>query len=364
MLVRNVTEVLADWAPLDYQEPYDNSGLLVGDEASQLTGVLVALDVTEAVLEEALSLSCNLVVSHHPLLFKPIRRLTPHTTTGKLLLRAARHDLAIYAIHTNLDNVSWGVNAALAELLGLQHGKPLLPKPHMLGQLVVFVPKDATETLLKALHRAGAGHIGDYSQCSFVAEGTGRFMPSASANPRVGQRHTLSEVREDRVELIFPWQKRQAILEAMQQHHPYEEVAYYLYRPENTYAGVGSGWVGELPAACSAPDFLALLKETFQLPVLRHTAYASSIRRVALCGGAGAFLMPHVRRAQADAYLTADVKYHEFFVEENCFMLCDIGHYESERHVERMISAYLEQHVPRAKVHVARTVTNPVQYYF
>ena len=329
-----------------------------------MTGVLVALDVTEAVVEEALSLSCNMVVSHHPLLFKPTRRLTPHTTSGKLLLQAARHELAIYAIHTNLDNVSWGVNAGLAELLGLQDCKPLLPKPHMLGQLVVFVPKDATETLLSALHRAGAGHIGAYSQCSFSVEGTGRFMPNASANPRVGQRHSLSEVREDRVEVVFPWQRRQALLEAVQQHHPYEEVAYYLHRLENTCAEVGSGLVGELPAACSAPDFLALLKETFQLSVLRHTAYTSPIRRVALCGGAGAFLMPHVRRAQADAYLTADVKYHEFFVEENCLMLCDIGHYESEHHVERMIGEYLGQHVPRAKVHVTRTVTNPVQYYF
>lgn len=364
MLVSNATRALASWAPLAYQEPYDNSGLLVGDESDALTGVLVSLDLTEAVIEEALSHDCNLLVSHHPLLFKPIKRLTPQTTTGRLLLRAAREGLCVYAIHTNLDNVSWGLNASFAQRLGLQNCRVLLPKPHMLGKLVVFVPMDAVEPLMDALHEAGAGAIGNYTRCGFSVLGEGRFMPNTSARPQLGEREVLSKVSEQRVEVIFPWYRRTDVLAAMRSAHPYEEVAYYLHHLENTHEQVGSGIVGDLPAPCEATAFLSLLKERFALALVRHTAYKASIRRVALCGGAGAFLTPYVPNTGADAYVTADVKYHEFFLEEENFMLCDIGHYESEAHVQRVICAHLEGQLKGVVVRNTVTCTNPVCYYF
>ncbi|MBF9253804.1 Nif3-like dinuclear metal center hexameric protein [Pontibacter sp. 172403-2] len=363
--IKEVITRLEQLAPLQYQESYDNAGLQTGDPAAEVKGVLVTLDCTEAVLEEAIRKECNLVVAHHPVIFKGIKQLTGRNYVERTIIKAIRHNIAIYASHTNLDNVLPGVNTKIADKLALQHQRVLVNKPHTLMQLVTFVPLAQTEQVLQALHKAGAGNIGAYSNCSFQVPGTGRFLPSANASPAIGAPGEPEEVEENRLEVIFPAHLQHTIMAALKDAHPYEEVAHYLYALENLNQETGIGILGELPEALDEAAFLAYLKEKMQLQGLRYTSIgAKKVKRVAVCGGAGSFLIKDAIRQGADALVTGDVKYHEFFDAESKIMVADIGHYESEVFTKEIFYEEISKKFTTFAVYLSEVNTNPVRYTF
>ncbi|RYU92959.1 Nif3-like dinuclear metal center hexameric protein [Emticicia agri] len=366
MTIRDVTAYLEKLAPLSYQESYDNAGLLVGNPNEIITGILVSLDSTEDVVEEAIQKGCNLIVAHHPIVFKGLKKITGKNYVERTIIKAIKNDIAIYATHTNLDNVVNGVSFKIAQLLGLQQVRILTPKSDLLMKLVVFVPVEHTGQLLDALYAAGAGEIGNYSQCSFRVEGKGTFKPNAQANPTIGQSGgAMEEVEENRIEVIFPAYLKNPILAAMRQGHVYEEVAHYLTLLDNENQEVGSGAVGILPQEMTETEFLAHLKQKMQVSVIRHTSLLNKpIRKVAVCGGAGSFLSGDAIRAGADIFVTADYKYHEFFDAENRIIIADIGHYESEQFTKELLKDYICKKFTNFAVHLSETPTNPVKYYY
>lgn len=363
--VQDLMRVLERAAPLAYQESYDNAGLQCGDPLMEVRGVLIALDCTPAVVDEALRRGCNVVVAHHPLIFKPLKRLTGANEVEQTLLKAIRHEVALYAAHTNLDNVRHGVNRKLAEKLGLTNLRILDPKPGLLAKLITYVPLTHTEAVLQALYQAGAGQVGDYSECSFRTEGTGTFTPGAGTDPFIGRRGAAEAVREERVEVLLPLHLQQTALRALRQAHPYEEVAYEIVKLENTNQDVGSGMVGDLPEPLSPPEFRQRLRQALGVPVVKHTEFGQPIRKVALCGGAGSFLIGKARAAGADAYVTGDLKYHEYFAAEGRLLLCDVGHFESEQFTGEIFRDLLMGNFGSTfALFIAETLTNPVRYDF
>lgn len=366
MRIKDLTAYLEKLAPLSYQESYDNAGLIVGNPNEIITGVLVCLDSTEDVVEEAIQRGCNIIVAHHPIVFKGLKKFTGKNYVERTIIKAIKNDIAIYATHTNLDNIVNGVSFKIAQLLGLQQVRILAPKADLLMKLVVFVPVDNTGQLLDALYAAGAGEIGNYSQCSFRVEGKGTFKPNAQANPVIGQTGgAMEEVEENRIEVIFPAYLKNQILAAMRKGHVYEEVAYYLNMLSNENQEVGSGAVGILPQEMAETDFLAYLKQNMKVSVIRHTSLLNKpIRKVAVCGGAGSFLLGDAIRAGADIFITADYKYHEFFDAENRIIIADIGHYESEQFTKELLKDYICKKFTNFAVHLSETPTNPVKYYY
>ncbi|MDQ6476886.1 Nif3-like dinuclear metal center hexameric protein [Dyadobacter sp. LHD-138] len=362
--IKQITQQLEKLAPAPYQESYDNAGLLVGDPQTVVTGVLFSLDVTEQVVEEAIAKNCNLIVAHHPIVFKGLKKLNGTNYVERTVIKAIRHDVAIYAIHTNLDHVTNGVNWKIAERLGLTNVKVLAPKKQLLFKLTFFVPIENSQKVLDALFEAGAGTIGQYKNCSFRTEGTGTFQPSDLANPVIGTRGIKEEVSEHRVEVMFPAYLESSILKTLKDNHPYEEVAYYLQALENENQEVGAGAVGELAEAMDPEDFLYFVKKQMQTPLIKHTVPLNKkIKRVAVCGGAGSFLLPNAIKAQADVFITADYKYHEFFDADNRIMICDIGHFESEVFTKDLLYNYLSGIFSNFALCLSEVNTNPVRYY-
>ena len=364
MKVREVSSVLEAWAPPSYQESYDNSGLLVGDEQAQVKGILTTLDVTEQVLEEALQKKCNLIVAHHPILFKSLKHLVGRTYVERTLLKALKYKLNIYALHTNLDHVFWGTNQSLAKKIGLQSLQILKPKHNLLSHLSFFCPVRNTTQVLSALHQAGAGKVGKYSHCSFRHTGTGSFLPEKEAKPTLGQRGELSQVEEERIEVLLPAHCQHQVLNALKEAHPYEEVAYFLSPIHNPHQQVGAGQIGQLPKALPVIKFLELLKKNLSAHCVKYTkTQRKRISKVAVCGGTGSFLIREAQKQEADAYVTADVKYHEFFDAEQQLLLCDIGHYESESHVKSWICAHLTKKLRNIACLKSNIDTNPIKYF-
>lgn len=362
--IQKIISVLETWAPLAYQEDYDNAGLLTGSPEWEVSGVLLTLDVTEEVVAEAIARGANLVVAHHPVIFKGLRRLNGASYVERTVMAAVKNDIAIYAIHTNLDNVATGVNRKIAEKLGLEHIRVLSPKPGELAKLSFFVPVANTQDVSDALFSAGAGTIGAYSECSFRVEGTGTFRPDASADPHIGTSGRLEEVKENRVEVMFPAYLQGKVLTALKAAHPYEEVAYYLQTLDNFNQEVGAGAIGELPEEMSTDGFLEMLKERMSLKVIRHTRPPGrKVRRVAVCGGAGSFLLRNAIKSQADVFVSADFKYHEFFDAEGKLMICDIGHYESEVFTKDLLFSYLSEKFNNFALYLSEVNTNPVTYH-
>ncbi|AWM32447.1 Nif3-like dinuclear metal center hexameric protein [Hymenobacter nivis] len=368
--VHDLAQLLEAAAPLAYQESYDNAGLQCGDPQAEITGVLITLDCTPAVVAEAVRRGCNVVVAHHPVIFRPLKRLTGANEVEQTIMTALKNDVAIYAAHTNLDNVRGGVNDKLAEKLGLTKTRTLAPQSGLLARLTTYVPNrpedqatDLAGRVLGALYAAGAGQVGQYAACSFRADGLGTFTPGAGTRPAIGQENHPETVPETRLEVLLPLHCQAAVLGALRQAHPYEEVAYEIVKLENTHQDVGAGLVGELPGALAPAAFRALLKERLRVPVVRFTAFEKEIKTVALCGGAGAFLIGAARAAGADAYVTGDVKYHEFFGAEGRLMLCDVGHFESEQFTGEVFRDLLLAGFGRTfAVLFAETPTNPVHY--
>ncbi len=363
MQIKDIVAALEQWAPRSLQEDYDNSGLQVGDPDAVIGSALVCLDCTQQVVEEAARNGCGLVISHHPVIFKGLKSLVARSYVERTVLAAVRHNIALYAIHTNLDNVIDGVNGEIATRLGLKALHVLEPKPAQLRKLVTFVPADHAEAVRNALFAAGAGHIGAYDECSFNLVGTGTFRGGVGTQPFVGQAGSRHNETEERLELIYHATREATILAALDQAHPYEEVAYDLYALLNAHQQVGSGLVGEWEEALDEQTFLAELKSVFGIQVLRHSKLLGRpIRKVALCGGSGAFLLGKAVAAKADAYITGDVKYHEFFDVDDRLLLADIGHYPSEQFTMHLIQRRLGELFPTFAVRLTELVTDPIHH--
>jgi len=362
--IKQITQQLEKLAPISYQEGYDNAGLIVGNYETEVTGILFSLDVTEAVVAEAIEKNCNLIVAHHPIVFKGLKKLNGSNYVERTVIKAIKNDVAIYAIHTNLDHVTQGVNWKIAEKLGLLNVRVLSPKKQLLTKLTFFSPVENTQTILNALFAGGAGEIGQYKNCSFRTEGTGTFQPGNEATPAIGTKGKDEEVKENRIEVMFPAYMQSTVLKIMKENHPYEEVAYYLQTLENENQEVGAGAVGELEQAMEPEAFLQFLKDRMQTSLIKHTIPLNKkIQRVAVCGGAGSFLLPDAIRAQADVFVTADYKYHEFFDADNRIMICDIGHFESEVFTKDLLYNYLSGFFTNFALCLSDVNTNPVRYF-
>lgn len=365
MKISEAVTLLDKLAPPQLQESYDNSGFLVGNRENECTGILVSLDVTEAIIDEAAEKNCNLVVAHHPIIFKGLKRLTGDGFVQRTVMKAIKNDIAVYAIHTNLDNVLHGVNGMLAGLLGLSNTRVLDEKQGGLKKLVTFVPTDHLEKVRSALFASGGGFIGNYDECSFNLEGTGTFRALEDGNPyvgEIGERHYEKEVR---IEMIFPAYAERNLVKALLESHPYEEVAYYISTLDNTVRSIGSGIVGDLEEEISEEELLFLIKNVLGAEVIRHTELlGQKVKRVALCGGSGFFLLPAAKRAGAQAFITADVKYHEFFEADGEILLADAGHYETEQYTVELLASYLQKNFPTFAVLKSELKTNPVRYLY
>lgn len=365
MKLIELTRFLESLAPLALQEDYDNSGLIIGDPKQDINKALVSLDCTEDIINEAIDNQCDLVITHHPIVFKGMKRFNNASYIERVVAKAIRHNIALYAIHTNLDNVQGGVNMKIMERLGVEEPVILAPKKNILKKLRVFVPSTHVEIVKDALFAAGAGDISNYSECSFSVKGVGTFLANEKAQPTLGSVGLREEVEEAAIEVIYPGYLERNILIAMFENHPYEEVAYDVYSLDNAHQNVGSGMIGNLPSAHSSEDFLAFLKERMNVKVVRHTRELNKpIQRVAVCGGAGSFLLQKAIQGGADVFISADFKYHEFFDAEDKIMIADIGHFESEQFTQHLLLEVIRKKFPNFAIQITKESTNPIKYYF
>ncbi len=364
MTISFITSLLEKKAPLALQEDYDNAGLITGNKNWECKGALVCLDVTEEILEEAIRQNCNLIIAHHPVVFKGLKKFSGNSYVERAVVKAIKNDIAIYACHTNLDNIISGVNGKIADQLGLVNRSILQPKNGFLEKLQLFSPTSHSEMVEKALFEAGAGQIGNYSECSFVSEGIGSFKPEEGANPFSGEMGIRHKGNEQKIEVIYPKWLRHQVLSAMKSVHPYEEVAYEISSLSNVYQEIGSGMIGELPNEMDVVDFLKFLSEAFGQKCIKHTSFTrKTIKKIAICGGAGSFLTHAAIAAGADIYVTSDVKYHEFFDADGKIILADIGHFESEQYTIDLIYDILRQNFPTFAVLKTKVNSNPVHYF-
>ncbi|MBI1286466.1 MAG: Nif3-like dinuclear metal center hexameric protein [Flavobacteriales bacterium] len=363
MKAAEVIDFLEQLAPPSLQESYDNSGLLVGDSRTEVTGILVSLDCTEDVVEDAISQGCNLIVSHHPIVFSGLKRLNGKNYIERTVMKAIKKDVLLYAIHTNLDNVIDGVNKRFAEQLGLENTRILQPKKQLLKKVVTYCPTEHAEKVRTAMCDAGAGQIGNYDQCSFNVNGTGTFRGNENTNPFVGNKGEIHSENEVRIETVVPEFAVKSVLKAMQEAHPYEEVAFDIYPMENLWKEVGSGMVGDLPKEMDALEFLKSLKTNMKTDCVRYTLpHKENVKRVAICGGSGSFLLSSAIGAGADVFVTGDFKYHQFFDAENRIIIADIGHYESEQFTIQLLAEKLAEKFPTFAPRLSRVKTNPINY--
>jgi len=363
MTVQEIVKPLEELAPYHLQESYDNAGLLIGKPQMEISKILITLDVTEAVLEEAMAKGCGLVIAHHPLIFKGLKSLTGKNTVERMVEAAIKNDIAIYAIHTNLDNVDTGVNAILCKKLNLIKPQILEPKKHLLRKLVVFCPVEDAKKVRLALFSAGAGHIGDYDSCSYNTTGEGSYRGSEETHPYVGEKGKLHFEKEIRIETIYPVYKEQQIIDAMIKEHPYEEVAYDIYFLGNAFDKTGAGMIGSLEKPENAKSFLERVKKTTKTGCIKYSGNIDrKISRVAVCGGAGSFLIGKAKKAGADIFITGDVKYHDFFEAEDNLIIADTGHYESEQFTKELIYSILIEKFPTFAVLISEVNTNSVNY--
>ena len=364
MKVAGIIQYLEECYPLALQESYDNSGLLCGRKEWEVTSVLVCLDAIESVIDEAIALRSNLVIAHHPIIFKGLKKITGANYVERVIEKCIQHKIALYAIHTNLDNHFQGVNREIANRLGLQNMKVLSPKKANLSKLVVFVPRESINQVDQAIFEAGGGKIGNYEECHFRAAGIGTFKPNSFANPTIGERGNRSNVEEFRVEYLVDNYNVSSILSAMNHAHPYEEVAYEIYPIQNENQHEGAGMIGILENPMGEREFMNFLKITFQCGVVRHTTYLNKkISKVAVCGGSGSFLLTNAISQKADILVSADFKYHEFFDAENRILIADIGHYESEQFTSKIIADKLKEKFTNFAIRLTEINTNPINYF-
>lgn len=364
MKISSIISVLEDLAPRSMQESYDNSGLIVGDPSAEVKGVLISLDCTPEIISEAIAKGCNLVISHHPIVFKGLKKITGSNYIERTVIQALKNDVAIYAIHTNLDNYDFGVNRMIGERIGLKNLKVLQPKSDVLCKLSVYVPTEAAPKLSDSLFRAGAGKIGNYEECQFGVQGSGTYKPVGEANPSEGEYGVRNTVIELKIDYLVSTHRLSAVLKAMKENHPYEEVAHDIVPLLNKNQTEGSGMIGELETEMSESLFLSHLKKTFNSACIRHTELKGKpVKKVAFCGGSGSFLLNQAKAQGVDFFVTGDFKYHEFFDAEGQIVIADIGHYESEQFTVNLIADILKKNFATFAVHLTETNTNPINYF-
>lgn len=363
MKIKEILHTLEQIAPIPLQESFDNSGVQIGDVYQEAKGAIVCIDVTEAVVDEAINLGCNLIISHHPLAFRSFKSLTGKNYVERCMIKACKHDIVVYAAHTNLDNASEGINQYLAKKLNLQHVRILDPQKSKLLKLVVFVPHSHVDVVRNALFNAGAGNIGNYDSCSYNLRGEGTFRAQQNTNPFVGKKGELHYEPETRIEVILPSYKQSEIERALLAVHPYEEPAYDFYALENVWKQAGSGIVGTLPEEMDEEDFLYLLKDTFNLKMIQHsTVRGAIIRDVAICSGSGAFLIPKAISYGADVFVTGEAKYNDYYDVEDKLLLAVVGHYESEIFTKNIFFDIISEKYPNFAVYMSGFDVNPVNY--
>ena len=363
MTVRQITNYIEELAPLAYAENFDNVGLLVGNYNAKVTGVLVTLDTLEKTVEEAISKNCNLIISFHPIIFNGLKKLNGATYVERVVMKAIKNDIAIYATHTALDNSFKGVSAKMCEVIGLQNIKVLLPQSGNIKKLTTYIPHSSAATLRNELFKAGAGNIGNYSNCSFNIEGEGTYQGNEDSNPTIGEKGKLHTEPETFLSVIFEKHLENKILDALFNNHPYEEVAYDIVSLDNVHQNIGMGMVGELEQEMEVLEFLQLLKTKFNLQSVRYSALSDKkIKKVAVLGGAGSFAISQAKRIGADIFITADLKYHDFYKAENQIILADIGHYESEQFTKNLLVDYLTKKFTNFAIILSENNTNPINY--
>lgn len=364
MRIREITQYIESAAPLALQESYDNAGLITGNPDWEVNAALLTIDVTEAVIDEAISKKINLVIAHHPIVFSGLKKFTGKNYVERTLIKAIKNDIAIYAAHTNLDSASRGVNQKIAEKLGLINCQVLQPAKGQLKKLVTFIPAEHAAKVQEAVFAAGAGRIGNYDSCGYSAEGFGSFRGNEESSPFVGEKGVIHTEKEIRFETIFPAWLQNRVIDALLKNHPYEEVAFDIFPLDNTFAGVGAGITGLLPQPVSETEFLGILKSTFKTGVIKHTALLGKpVEKVAVCGGAGSFLLNNAITSGAGFFVSSDFKYHQFFDAENKIVIADIGHFESEQFTKELFYELLTKKIPKFAVHFTEVNTNPVFYF-
>lgn len=370
MIVKDVINCLENLAPLTYAENFDNVGLLVGDRELEVSGILVTLDTTESVIDEAMEKDCNLIVSFHPIIFKGLKKLTGKNYVERTVIKAIKNDISIFAIHTALDNAKNGVNDIICNKLGLGNKQILIPQQSTIKKLTTYVPTGEADNLRKALFSVGAGNIGNYDNCSFNSEGIGTYRGNESSNPTLGQKGKLHHENEMQIKVTFNKHVESKLLKSLFEAHPYEEVAYEIVQLDNIDQNIGMGMLGQLTTETSTLKFLDKVKNIMQVPTIRHSEIISDkIKKVAVLGGSGSFAIKNAKSSGADIFITADLKYHDFFTAENEILLVDIGHYESEQFTKNFLVDYLSKKItnfapafPTGKVILSTTNTNPVKY--
>lgn len=363
MKIKEILPILEKMAPLAYAEDFDNVGLLLGNQEDEATGILVCHDALEGVIEEAIAKKCNLIVCFHPIIFSGLKKITGKNYVEKSVVKAIKNEIAIYAVHTALDNHEKGVNKIFSDALGLINTRILIPKANTIKKLVTYTPPEKAAELRDHLFKAGAGNIGNYEECSFNTKGIGSYKGNEASNPKIGNRFEFIESDEIKIEVTFEKQLQASVLDSLFKNHIYEEVPYEIYEMQNVNQKIGLGIVGELSNSTTELDFLNFVKEKMQCGVIRHSKLLGKpIKKVALLGGSGSFAIKNAIQANADIYLTADLKYHDFYEAENQLLLADIGHFESERFTKNYIVDFLKKKIPNFAVNFSEENTNPVKY--
>ena len=363
MKIKHILPILEEMAPLAYAEDFDNVGLLVGNQENDATGILVCHDALESVIEEAILKKCNVVVCFHPILFSGLKKITGKNYVERAIIKAIKNDIAIYAVHTALDNHPEGVNKIFCNALGLKNSKIIIPKENYIRKLTTYTIPENAEEVRNALFNAGAGSIGNYDNCSFNSKGIGTYMGNEHSNPEIGERFEFVQGDEIKIEVTFEKHLESKILKALFQSHTYEEVAYEIYELKNQHQNIGLGMIGELDTPMDEEEFLLFVKEKMQAGGIRHSQFTGKkVQKVAVLGGSGSFAIKNAIQAGADAFLTADLKYHQFYEAENQLLLADIGHFESERYTKNYIVDFLRKKILNFAIIFSEENTNPVKY--
>lgn len=364
MTIADVERILDSLAPLYYAEDFDNVGLLVGNPKDEVNGILVTLDTLENVVDEAIEKKCNLIISFHPIIFSGLKKLVGNTYVERVVIKAIANNIAIFCMHTALDNSRLGVNYKMCEVLGITNPKILIPKKDTIKKLVTYVPKVNAEEVRNALFKAGAGNIGNYSNCSFNVNGLGSFNPEKNANPTIGIKGKMHLEEEVQLNLTFEAAREKTILSALFKSHPYEEVAYEVTTLDNTNQTIGMGMVGTLKEVMTETEFLQRLRDIMKVPVVRHSKLlGNKVGKVAVLGGSGAFAIKAAKATGADIFVTADIKYHQFFEAEGKLVIADIGHFETEQFTKNLLVDFLTKKIPNFAVNLSESITNPVKYF-
>ncbi|MDA3882603.1 MAG: Nif3-like dinuclear metal center hexameric protein [Bacteroidales bacterium] len=363
MKIKELHSVFQEFAPFSLQESYDNSGLQIGDFDDEISAILCTIDITEEVIEEAHELGVDCIISHHPLIFKKLSRISSAHFVERCVRKAIQYNIAIYCVHTNIDMISGGVNSKIASKLGLHNTRILAPEKEQLCKIVSYVPHSHASLVKEVMAEAGAGHIGNYDSCSFTVRGEGQFRALENTQAFVGEPYKIHTEQESRIEMLCPVYAQQKVISALLAHHPYEEVAYDIFLTENTHPSIGAGMIGEFSEPISVESCVALLKKTFSVPYVKLCkSELKKVSKVAVCGGSGSFLISQAQKQGADIFITADVKYHDFFLPDNKMIIADVGHYESEQFTKEIFYDLVMKNFPKFATHFSQVNTNPIKY--